>query len=97
VPVLVNTTFHPNWQRADGAPVYAATPFAMLTFIDQTTELNFARSRSEQLALVGSAVTLAALCCFVAAPLAARLFTSLLSAQVARSFKWTNARKLSGD
>jgi len=35
VPVLIATTFHPNWLRNDGASVYAATPFYMLTFVDR--------------------------------------------------------------
>src|SRR5205823_5433852 len=90
VPVLINTTFHPNWQRADGASVYAATPFAMLTFVDRTTELTFARRQSERLALVGSAIALLALCCFVAWPMAATTVHELLRhVRLPRFARWT--------
>lgn len=66
VPVLVSTTYHPNWQRADGAAVYAATPFYMLTFVDGPTKLTFARRRMERLGVAVSAGTLLMLCCFTA-------------------------------
>src|SRR5205823_4485244 len=97
VPVLINTTFHPNWQRADGATVYPATPFAMLTFVDRTTELTYARRQSERLALVGSSIALLALCCFVAWPLAAATVRDLIRhARMPRSARWTT-RKYIGD
>src|SRR5205085_5354621 len=97
VPVLINTTFHPNCQRADGAPVYAATPFAMLTFVDRTTELTFARRESERLAFVGSAVVLLALCCFIAWPLATTTVRDLIRhTRTPRFARWTT-RKFIGD
>lgn len=44
VPVLISTTYHPNWQREDGDAVYAATPFYMLTFARESVRLNYKRS-----------------------------------------------------
>ena len=93
VPVLINTTFHPNWQRADGAPVYPATPFAMLTFIDRPTELTFTRTTHERLALVGSSSTLLALCCFVAWPLIVNGYVLLRRARTPRLARKPAQRK----
>jgi hypothetical protein len=61
VPVLLNTTFHPDWQREDAAPIYAATPFNMLTFLDRPVHLVYRRSPIEKWAVALSAVTLIAL------------------------------------
>jgi hypothetical protein len=66
VPVLVATTFHPNWLRNDGASVYAATPFYMLTFIDRPVTLTYRRQWFDKVGLWISAVTLVWLCVFTA-------------------------------
>jgi hypothetical protein len=55
LPVLITTTYFPNWQREDGSAVYAATPFFMLTFIRQPVRLNYQRRWFEQVALWTSA------------------------------------------
>jgi hypothetical protein len=62
VPVLVATTYHPNWRRSDGGAVYAATPFFMLTFMDKSVSLTYGRRSIEKLALWTS--TLSLLCLF---------------------------------
>jgi hypothetical protein len=62
VPVLVATTYHPNWRRSDGGVVYAATPFFMLTFVDKSVSLTYGRRSIEKLALWVSAVSLLFLC-----------------------------------
>ena len=93
VPVLINTTFHPNWQRADGAPVYPATPFAMLTFVDRPTELTFARTARERFALAGSIIMLLAFCCFMAWPLIATGYALILGAFRPRFASKTTERK----
>ena len=61
VPVLVATTYHPNWRRSDGGAVYAATPFFMLTFVDKSVSLNYGRSSLEKLALWASIFSLLSL------------------------------------
>jgi hypothetical protein len=65
VPVLISTTYHPNWQRADGDAVYAATPFFMLTFVREPTQLVFARRPFDWAGLIVSALTLLLLCSFL--------------------------------
>src|SRR5207237_6777445 len=62
VPVLLATTFHPNWSRADGAPIYAATPFYMLTFADRQFRLDYGRRGYERAALYLSAGALVFTC-----------------------------------
>jgi hypothetical protein len=57
VPVLVATTYHPNWRRSDGGAVYAATPFFML-FVDKSVSLNYGRRSLEKPALWVSTVSL---------------------------------------
>jgi hypothetical protein len=57
LPVLVATTYFPGWQRSDGQPIYAATPFHMLTFIRKTTQIVYARRWFDQLAIVLSILT----------------------------------------
>ncbi|HKQ54055.1 MAG TPA: hypothetical protein VJT74_16885 [Pyrinomonadaceae bacterium] len=57
-PVLIRTTFHPNWRRADGKAVYPITPFFMLTFVREPVELVFARRAFDSAGLILSAVTL---------------------------------------
>ena len=64
LPVLINATFHPNWQRADGGKVYATTPFYQLTFVNQSVQLKFERQPIEWVGLWVSAVTLIGLIFF---------------------------------
>jgi hypothetical protein len=97
VPVLVNTTFHPNWQRADGQAIYAATPFAMLTFVERPVELAFARRSLDRLALFASAATLVALCGFVGWPARRLLFAHTAATPAPRFTRWTHAKRFSGD
>jgi hypothetical protein len=61
VPVLIATTYHPNWQRPDSEAVYAATPMFMMTFVRQPTRLMFARKQVEKTGVWVSAFTLAAM------------------------------------
>lgn len=96
VPVLVNTTYHPNWQRADAQPIYAATPFAMLTFVDKPSSLHYARRTSDQLALLASLAALVALCGFVIWPLAHHLFASPRATRAPRFARWTTAKRFIG-
>ena len=56
VPVLINTTFHPNWQSSN--PVYMASPMFMLTFVRGPTELHFARRTIDYAGLWASAILL---------------------------------------
>jgi hypothetical protein len=58
LPVLLSTTYHPNWQRTDADPVYAATPFFMLTFLDHPTVLVYERYWYEQAGGLLSAIVL---------------------------------------
>lgn len=64
VPVLVNTSFHPNWRREDGGAIYSATPFNMLTFISQPVNLNYGRRWTDRAGLWVSAGTLILLLLF---------------------------------
>ena len=65
-PILVATTFHPKWRRADGGMLYAATPFYMLTFADRPVTLIFSRQWYDRVALWISALTFVALGFFMA-------------------------------
>ena len=65
-PVLIANTFHPNWQRSDGNPVYAATPFYMLTFVDQSATISYGRRWFDKAGLYISAGTLLLLGLFTA-------------------------------
>ncbi len=67
VPVLIATTFHPNWRRSDGDTLYAATPFYMLTFARGPVTLAYERKQHERVGLWASVGTLILLCgyCFV--------------------------------
>lgn len=67
VPVLIASTFHPNWQRSDGRPTYAVTPFFTLTFVDHSVSIAYGRRRFDKVGLWVSAVTLVMLCGFLAA------------------------------
>lgn len=63
-PVLIRTTFHPDWRRRDGGAVYPVTPFFMLTFVREPAELVFARGAFARVGLAVSACTLLLLCGF---------------------------------
>jgi hypothetical protein len=63
-PILVATTFHPKWRRADDRTLYAATPFYMLTFADGPVTLSFKRQWYDWAALWFSAITFVGLACF---------------------------------
>ena len=52
VPVLIGTTYHPNWVRADKGPIYTATPFFMLTFVQHQTLLSYERQPTEWLSMI---------------------------------------------
>lgn len=68
VPVLVPTTFHPNWYRDDKEPLYTATPFYILTFVDRSVRLHFARQRLDSGAVWISAGTVVLLGMFAVWP-----------------------------
>jgi hypothetical protein len=57
VPVVLSTTFHPNWHRNDGEVIYPSTPFYMLTFVDRSVRLLFERQRADKSALWISTAT----------------------------------------
>ncbi len=61
VPVLVAVTFSPYWRRSDGEPVYATTPFLLLTFAEGEIRLDFRRRRLERVAAYCAAIALASL------------------------------------
>jgi hypothetical protein len=64
LPVLIETSYHPNWHRKDGDAVYAATPFFMLTFVGEPMRLVYERGWWDWVGLSASAVTLIILCGF---------------------------------
>ncbi len=72
VPVLIAQTFHPKWVRTDGKPLYAATPFFTVGFFDESTRINFQRSRGDRFALWGSAGALTLVGILIAFGLARR-------------------------
>jgi hypothetical protein len=64
-PALLAATSHPRWRRADGGRVYTASPFFMLTFVRDATNLVFERAGYERAALWvsgGTALLLCSLC-----------------------------------
>jgi len=63
---LIRSTFHPNWERSDGKTIYAATPFFILTFVDQQVTINYERRRLDQPALWISAAVFAFVCLLAA-------------------------------
>jgi hypothetical protein len=65
VPVLVRTTFHPNWQRSDGEAVYTVTPFYMLSFIQEPTQIVYARRWSDWAGLTGSVIGVLFICTMI--------------------------------
>ncbi|HYK21084.1 MAG TPA: hypothetical protein VEV42_10140 [Pyrinomonadaceae bacterium] len=64
VPVLIATTYHPNWRGEQ--TIYPATPMFMLTFVRHSTTLKFARLPVERAGVWLSALTLVGLVGFVA-------------------------------
>lgn len=62
VPVLIRTSYHPNWRRTDGIPVYPVTPFFMLTFIKDDTRIVYGRSWYDRIALYSSATLFGLVC-----------------------------------
>ena len=75
MPVLIGTTYHPNWVRADKGPVYAATPFFMLTFVRQPTLLTYERRPTEWLSMIISGSVLLVLGCSLIWNYRQRLFS----------------------
>jgi hypothetical protein len=65
LPVLVSTTYSPDWRAREGNRIYAATPFFMLTFLKQPTHLVFARNAADIVVLWASGVSLLSLCAYV--------------------------------
>lgn len=43
LPVIIETTFSPNWRRDDKRPVYTVTPFFMLTFVHRDARIEYGR------------------------------------------------------
>lgn len=68
LPILVRTTFHPSWERTDGSPMYATTPFFVLTFADRSFDATFHRTRIDKLALLISGLTLCGLVVLLVVP-----------------------------
>lgn len=60
-PVLVSTSFHPNWRAEPGHVIYAADPMYMLTFARRSTRLTFARTPLDVQGAWASAFVLLAL------------------------------------
>ncbi|MDT7780961.1 MAG: hypothetical protein QOC99_3473 [Acidobacteriota bacterium] len=67
VPVLVSSTYSPNWRAREGNRIYAATPFFMLTFVSGPTHLAYARSTVDRAGLWASGLSLVMLCGYVGA------------------------------
>ncbi len=60
-PVLVATSYHPNWQAQKSEVIYAADPMFMLVFVHDSTSLAFKRTSLDRMAAWGSALTLTGL------------------------------------
>jgi hypothetical protein len=58
VPVLVSTSYHPNWQGEQSQTIYAVNPMFMLVFLRHSTSLTYARRQLDLLAVWVSAATL---------------------------------------
>jgi hypothetical protein len=67
VPVLVSSTYSPNWRAREGNQIYAATPFFMLTFESGPTHLAYARGAVDRAGLWASALSLVLLCGYAGA------------------------------
>lgn len=74
VPVLIDTTYFPNWRRPEGGEIYAATPFFMLTFVREPAQLVYERRLIDRLGLWASVATLLALCGYASSPQLRRRF-----------------------
>lgn len=68
LPLLVATTYSPDWRAREGNRIYPATPFFMLTFARGPVHLAYTRSALDRAGLWASGLALLALCCFVLAP-----------------------------
>ena len=62
VPTLIETTYHPSWQRTDHQPIYSVTPFFMLTFIQRPAQIVYARRWYDWLGVLCSTSSFAFLC-----------------------------------
>lgn len=58
VPVVIDTTYHPSWRRTDEKNIYPVTPFFMLTFVDRTAKLRFARTPFDRMGVWISLIAL---------------------------------------
>lgn len=61
-PLLIRTTYFPHWRREDGAAVYAATPFYMLTFARGPARIVFERRPLDRLGATVAAAGLLLVC-----------------------------------
>lgn len=77
VPVIIDITYHPNWQRTDGGALYPTTPFFMLTFVREPAQIQFARRPTDWAGLWISAATLLLLCISLTGYYGRRLFISV--------------------
>ncbi|HEU4796002.1 MAG TPA: hypothetical protein VFT02_10260, partial [Pyrinomonadaceae bacterium] len=84
VPVLIANTFHPAWRRTDTHPLYAATPFYTLTFVDKSATIVYGRRWFDRIGLWVSVVT-GALVCFGLLWKGRSLFQVRLCSQETRS------------
>jgi len=73
VPVLISTTYHPNWQSRSGAPIYAVSPMFMLTFVHQPERIVFARRWPDYFGVWASVFTFVGLFGFIGAHYLRRL------------------------
>ncbi len=55
LPVIIETTFSPNWRRDDNSQVYTVTPFFMLTFVDKDARIHYGRGTAATAGLLLSA------------------------------------------
>lgn len=55
LPVIIETTFSPNWRRGDDEQVYTVTPFFMLTFVHKDARIEYGRGEPATAALILSA------------------------------------------
>jgi hypothetical protein len=76
LPVLVNSTYHPNWQRDDRGEIYAVTPFNMLLFTRQPTRLFYGRRALDEVGIWLSACVFASLILFTCWHYRRQLFRS---------------------
>src|ERR1043165_9164095 len=87
VPVLISTTYHPNWQASNSQKIYAANPMFMLTFVSEPVRLTFERRGLDRAGVWASLVTLIALFGFYAWCYRAQF-------SVVRKINWWPVRKL---